>query len=421
MALAFCVQRMGLKARAFIVEHGLREESADEAQLVAKRLAAMGIEVEILPWTHDAVKSRVHVEARAARYGLLAQACAKYGLETLLIAHHKDDQAETILLRLAKGSGIEGLAGMAPVTMREGLRLARPFLSVAHARLVATCQAANVPFVMDPSNDSPKYARGRLRGVADVLSREGLTVDRLVDLGTRAGEAAAAILHYAMGLLRENARILPGGVLQVEAGAFASVPQAVGLKALSLCLLHIHPSLYDPERRPLLGVYQKLLDAGDEAVTLHGVEIRKSGAKVTFVRELQNCTDRQVLLSEQPCLWDGRWIVALPFETPSLREAPCVSKADEAIQGRCRTVLHDPGLLRCARNDEEELEIRALGVQPHALLDELAPGLRAKIPQGRARAALPAMWRGATLVAIPSFSEENQGQVTASLISPLWA
>ncbi|MDD3182539.1 MAG: tRNA lysidine(34) synthetase TilS, partial [Alphaproteobacteria bacterium] len=167
MALTFLVKQLKTSEGllALIVEHGLRDESAQEAAEVATRLRAMEIETEILPWRHDGVKSRVHVKAREARYGLLIDACKRHGITTLALAHHAGDQAETILMRFAKGSGIDGLAGMSAVTEVDGVRLVRPLLGKPKARLIATCEAHHIVYVTDPSNEADKYARGRLRRV----------------------------------------------------------------------------------------------------------------------------------------------------------------------------------------------------------------------------------------------------------------
>jgi tRNA(Ile)-lysidine synthase len=173
MALAFCVKRWARRdCVALIVEHGLRAESAEEAKQVKQRLQNMGIPAEVMPWEHEDGLTRLHEKAREARYGLLTEACHRLGAGDLLTAHHQGDQAETILMRLAKGSGIDGLAGIAPQSARDGIRLLRPFLSLPKERLIATCEAACIDMVTDSSNKSEKYARGRLRKIMPLLASE---------------------------------------------------------------------------------------------------------------------------------------------------------------------------------------------------------------------------------------------------------
>ena len=196
MALALCVKRWAQRpCIAFIVDHGLRAESATEATLVKSRLEQIGIQTEILRWEHAPLAGRVHEKARTARYNLLTEACRRHGADDLLIAHHRDDQAETILMRLSKGSGVEGLAGMAAQSVRDGIRFLRPFLSVPKTRLIATCETENIPFVTDPSNKSEKYARGRLRNIMPLLATEGMTTESLARRTRSRSQGRAQYLH----------------------------------------------------------------------------------------------------------------------------------------------------------------------------------------------------------------------------------
>ena len=195
MALAFTVKRWSeqnhyLSPLAFIVDHGLREESGREASEVKLRLQVFGVTAEILCWEHAAVTSRLHSEARKARYRLLLDACEQHHLSVLLFAHQREDQAETILMRLSKGTGLDGLAGIPAQNVMRGVRIVRPFLTVPKQRLIATCEAAKIPFVTDPSNCMEKFARGRMRRVLPLLAEDGLTIDRLIDFGTRAAKRA---------------------------------------------------------------------------------------------------------------------------------------------------------------------------------------------------------------------------------------
>lgn len=388
MALAFLLaQTAGVQSLlALIVEHGLREESAQEAAEVAARLRAMGIETEILPWAHDEVKSRVHVRARDARYGLLIAACKQRGITTLALAHHADDQAETILMRFAKGSGIDGLAGMAPVSMMDGVRLVRPLLDVPKARLVATCEAHGLVYVTDPSNAADKYARGRLRRVMPLLESEGFTAERLLDLGARAREAKEALDHYACGFLRLAVQSSVGGAFRLDLAGLRGLPRAVALRALIMLMESLHKENYPPERGQLVPFLDWLLDQDEGgARTLQGVIVQKGDLcdKAIFLREPAAITDIQPIAPNQSVLWDGRWVVR-----------------------------YDGG--------ETSLLVRALGQQNHETVDALAPKLRDLVPQGRIRAGLPALWCGETLIAIPSFTEQDQGVARAVCSPALW-
>ena len=380
MALAFCLMRhVGPEhLTALIVEHGLRAESADEAKTVAARLQDMGVETEILPWVHGEVKSRVHVQARSARYGLLLDACKKRGIGKLFIAHHGDDQAETVLMRFAKGSGIDGLAGMDPIVQMDGVSLIRPLLHVSKNKLIETCRANDIAYVVDPSNVSEKYARSRLRRVLPLLEQEGLTPERLVDLADRAHDAKEALEYYTTDFLRKASEIMVGGAVRLDLVALRGVPHAVAQRAVATILTDIHKGPYPPERKHLVPFVAWLCDQDvHDARTLHGCLVQKGEhcAKATFQREPQGVTECLKLLPQQTILWDGRWLIS-----------------------SCAT---------------EPLEIRALGRHSHEETDRLSPRLRHLIPQGRVRAGLPALWKDGHLVGLPVFTQEDQGLVKA--------
>ena len=390
MALAFCLKRFvkdGGQLLAFIVEHGLREESAAEAKTVAARLTAMGIETEILPWHHGAIASRIHVRARDARYALLTEACKRRGASTLFLAHHADDQAETVLMRLSKGSGVDGLAGMAPAVDMDGVRLVRPFLSVPKVQLVATCAENAIETVTDPSNEKEKYARGRLRRVMPLLAAEGLTPERLVDLADRAREAKEALDFYTQDYLRGAAQLDASGAITLDVPTLVALPRAVALRALATCLRTLHPTDYPPEREALGAFYQWIIHKNTpETRSFHGCLAHKNDGKqtVTFLRELAAITDKLPITTGETVLWDGRW----------------------------RVTLHGA---------ESGLIVRALGAQNYDVQDSLSPDLRRKIASGRRRMTLPALWRGDVLVAVPSFNQTNQVVASALLVVPFWA
>ena len=159
------------KLVALIVDHGLRAEAAHEAQATTRTLAAHGIESVILRWRGTKRASGLQVAAREARYRLLGEACRERGILHLLVAHHADDQTETIAMRAARGSGPDGLAGMAALIEMPDVRLLRPLLPVARERLTATLMERGVAWIDDPSNVDQRFERARLR-------RQGIALDR---------------------------------------------------------------------------------------------------------------------------------------------------------------------------------------------------------------------------------------------------
>jgi len=193
MAANWARRRGGLRLEAATVDHGLRAESAGEAAAVADLCRKLGAPHHTLLWRGDRPKSRLQERAREARYALLADCARKIGAEIVVTAHHLDDQAETVLFRLLRGSGVAGLAGMAARTTRDGVTLARPLLGLAKADLVAYCEAERVPFARDPSNEDPRYARTRMRALMATLAAEGLDAVAFSRLARRAAQIEDAL------------------------------------------------------------------------------------------------------------------------------------------------------------------------------------------------------------------------------------
>lgn len=237
MALALLlrhwVAERGGSLLALTVDHGLRAESADEAAAVGKAMERLGVPHRILRWEGEKPSAGLQAAARAARHRLLAEACGEAGILHLALAHHRDDQAETVLLRLARGSGIDGLAGMAAVRADGAVRVIRPLLGFSHERLLATCRAEGVDWIEDPSNRNPRFARARLRAAVDLLGGEGLDSTRLGEVARRAGRARAALEQATAGLLAETATIHPEGWITLALAPLLAAPAEIALRALA--------------------------------------------------------------------------------------------------------------------------------------------------------------------------------------------
>ena len=181
------------KLAAATVDHGLRAESAVEAAAVGALCNRLGVPHHILIWRGAKPKTRVQERARDERDGLLAHLAREIGAEAIVTGHHLDDQAATALFRLLRGSGVSGLKAMAANVELDGLALLRPLLGVAKRDLVAYCDANNLGYAHDPSNDDPHYARTRLRPFAERLAAEGLDAAALGRLARRAGQVENAL------------------------------------------------------------------------------------------------------------------------------------------------------------------------------------------------------------------------------------
>jgi tRNA(Ile)-lysidine synthase len=219
----------GGRVLGLIVDHGLRPESAAEAATTRDLLARHGIASEVLRWPGSKPGGGLQAAARTARYGLLFEACRRHAILHLLVAHHADDQAETVAIRMARASGPDGLAGMAGlVEHREG-RLLRPLLSIPRTRLTATLLERAIPWIDDPSNADPRFERARLRRGAPLPAVEiSIGLARATREGALAERAVPVLdLDVAGGVAIDHASFLALDA-ETQARLLARVIQAVG-------------------------------------------------------------------------------------------------------------------------------------------------------------------------------------------------
>ncbi|WP_340115169.1 tRNA lysidine(34) synthetase TilS, partial [Pelagibius sp. 7325] len=318
LALTFLLQdwlaARGGRLTAFTVDHGLRPDSAAEAAAVGRLLKTAGIAHQVLPWDSAGALQKSggsrQAAARAARYGLLLAACEAAGIFHLALAHHLEDQAETFLLRLGRGSGLDGLAAMAPVSETAGLRLLRPLLALPKARLVATLEARHLAWVEDPSNGDIAYARVRLRRLLPDLASEGMTPARLGSATQHLGRARAALEGDVAAVLARAVRPDPAGFLDLDPAVLAGASTEVSLRALARSLMAVGGCDYTPRLERLERLHACLALGLDRAVTLGGCRILARGARWLIVRE----AGRTAPAAVQPgarLLWDGRFEVVL--------------------------------------------------------------------------------------------------------------
>lgn len=232
MALLHLLHRWrGVGIAAATVDHGLRAEAREEAELVAKFCGTLGIHHRILDWSGEKPATGIQEAARAARYALLA-ACAKdEQAQAIVTAHTRDDQAETFLMRLARGSGLSGLVSIRARSQRGGFPLLRPLLEVPKSRLIGTLRQAGIGYAEDPSNKDPRFTRVRLRGLMDTLKKEGIGPARVALLSQRLARADAA-LESAVDEAERNLFVKGEGRITAEAAALFRLPDEISLRLI---------------------------------------------------------------------------------------------------------------------------------------------------------------------------------------------
>lgn len=259
------------------VDHGLTKGSRNHAAQVKAQAKSLGLDCTVLSWKGAKPKSDIEAAAREARYRLMGEWCRARKIAFLYIAHTEDDQAETFLLRLARGSGLDGLSAMRaiapyPVPGFADLSLVRPLLALTRDQLRQFLAARHVAWHEDPMNADPRFARVRLREIRPALESAGLTASRIAAGARHLARAREALERQTADLLaaatsREGRHIL------IDGAALAAAPRELGLRALAELLKQVGGQAYRPRFEQLESLFDSLASGGFAARTLHGCRL----------------------------------------------------------------------------------------------------------------------------------------------------
>ena len=367
--------------RVLTVDHQLRSESAAEAAFVKAQAERLGFVHTTLHWQGEKPASGLQAAARAARYALMASALTNEQADggprrSLITAHHAGDQAETLLMRLARGSGVSGLAAMRSVSQMHGVTLLRPLLAIAKSRLVATLQAAGAGWIEDPSNTNQDFERIRIREALKHLAALGIDEGKLSSSALRLARADAA-------LERLTCQLSAAAQVSHHGGAFASLDYAAFCEGETEARIRLLGRLIathgGQEEAPRLSQLEELdhqfcgrgtIPASGGAVTLGGCSVRWDPAAgwIRVFREMgRNGLSELTLMPGQFATWDRRFLVSFQKDT-----------------------------------GENPITVRALGGDAYATL---RVNLACPIP-ALAGATLPAFFQNGALVAVPYFQDQ---------------
>ena len=300
----------GVKLWVVTVDHGLREESAGEAEMVARECALLGHPHATLRWHWDG-QGNLQDAARRARLELIDR--WRGGIEHVLMAHTQDDVAETFLMRLARGSGVEGLSAMAESRVVAGesgpFRVMRPLLNEVRADLRHHIRTLKVPYVDDPSNADERFDRVRARRA---LASLGIDAETLAGTAKRLGRAAEALAQRAADVARDCVSEAtwagqPTGDLLIERDSFARVERDTQLRVLASALQWVASSEYRPRARALEDLLDRALSGGGG--TLLGARTIVGRTEIRICREYAALADRITPIGEKAVVWDSRWRV----------------------------------------------------------------------------------------------------------------
>jgi tRNA(Ile)-lysidine synthase len=328
-------------------DHGLRPESRAEAEFVCAQAERLGLACVILTWAGEKPKTGIQAAARRARYNLMTAYCRAHNIACLVTAHTADDQAETFLMRLRRGSGLDGLAAMAVVSEHSGVALVRPLLGISKARLMAYLRRRDLPFVRDPGNTNMAFERVRLRHTMKALASAGIARPALALSAARLGRARQALSHAASTFLERNFCVTPLGRGEISLGLFHELPEDIALRVLSQVLALVGGKA-EPPRMAKAEQLLENLRAGKRQAALGGCLVIMGGGKLSFYRE-PGRTGRSPVACKagSTCVWDGRFVLTFACHFEGSVSAAPLGPEGWAI---CRKNLEERGLaLRCDR------------------------------------------------------------------------
>lgn len=289
------------------VDHGLRAESGAEAARVAQICAGLGVPHQVLTWRGWDGAGNLQDQARRARYRLLAGWAADQGLGDVALGHTLDDQAETFLLGLSRGAGLDGLTGMRPVFTRQGVRFHRPLLALRRSALQDDLTARGVAWIDDPSNRDDRFDRIKARQALAALGPLGIDADGLGRTIANLANTRAAIARHLSDWAKAHV-IQASGDLLIAPDAFCELPDDFARRVLNAALRWISGADYPPRSGPVMHIVRSGPRQGTQ--TLHGCLIAFEGRGIRISREPEAAARADPV---QPgALWDGRWRVTGP-------------------------------------------------------------------------------------------------------------
>ena len=305
LALLYLAHRAGLQISAATVDHGLREGSAAEAEAVARICADLGVAHRVLRWQRPAGAGNLQDQARRARRALLGDWARGAGLAAVALAHTQDDVAETFLMRLSRGAGVDGLSAMAGDWQEGGLRWLRPLLGVSRQALRQYLRELGVDWIDDPSNEADRFQRVRARKALRVLGDFGLGATRLAEVAGHLEQARAALEQAcdkaAVLVLREAA-----GAVWLQREGFSGLAPEMQRRLLQRVILWIAPADYAPRGAAVERLRLAVL-AGRSA-TLAGCRFMRDQAEMVALREIR----AGAMAVAQAEVWDGVWRIEGP-------------------------------------------------------------------------------------------------------------
>lgn len=402
----------GGKLTCLTVDHGLSEATSKAIAELSAQMASLNIFHVILPWLGDKPNSGIQAAARCERYRLLASYCADRGILHLLLGHQLEDQAETVLLRLGKGSDIRGAAAMAWVRELAKVQLIRPLLGLSKQRLKVTCCKAGWKWFEDPANLDSRFARTRLRELTQGLASAGVTSSGLARSANRAGHMRTLLENQLAQLLAQSVAIFPQGYLKLQTQVLRRIPDKLALRAMDACLRCVRGGHLPAKLVKLERICRAVVDGLDRTRTLGGCLIIPTGEQLLICREPHAADERLDAAMGSTVFWDGRFRVRLTGKGQHRAGTGCkvqvarlgrvVSRAE--LQRLMRPMTQQPVAPLAVRNESVKDDKIGGDASLPARVRSLGAGIPAAV-----QPSLPALWDEQTLLAVPHLGYYRNG------------
>ena len=313
--LVACFKDDPVEILAATVDHQLRIDARQEAVWAGSVARKLGVRHEILTWQDAPQPSgNLQAQARDARYWLLTEWAKRNGVPVLALGHTADDQAETVVMRLARASGVNGLAGIPQRRTLNGVTLLRPLLSVRREDLRYYLREQGQDWIEDPSNEDEHYDRVRIRKALPELEKIGLTVPALATVAQNMNKARKALDWYVFLAARDMAQIKAGAMV-FDLRKFRTLPDEIAHRLIQRAVLWISGSRYPPRRLPMIEATEQARRGG--SATLSGCRIMSRKCGVWVCREYAAVEHIRLASGE---IWDQRWrVFAGDFKGAELR------------------------------------------------------------------------------------------------------
>ena len=289
LALAFFAKIYSIKHKTdckfFVIDHRLRKESQEEAKIVKKKLNENLINLQVLRWNGKKPKKNIQSIARKKRYALLLEQCSKYKINNILLGHHYDDLIENFLIRLTRGSGLNGLVSFSKKTTLNDVNLLRPLINISKKDLIYTSKKVFNFYVIDPSNQNEEFKRVRIRNLIENFEKEGLDKDKFLLTVKNLQESNSSIKFYVEKNLNQNTFFSKKNKHVILNGNFFKQSDEVMFRSFSIVLNLVNKKYYPSRGKKLKYVIDKLLENDDVKITLGGCVIQKINQTVFLTKE----------------------------------------------------------------------------------------------------------------------------------------